>query len=109
MLLPLLLPRLLLLPKLAVAAAADDDDDLVIFFIIITVFNQLLITTSCVFSLLPLSLHLSPGSGSTREVLKTWRCQIKGATEIAFGCRRAPPHHKRKYEIQNKKRSGRNA
>lgn len=51
-LLPLLL-LLLLLPMLAVAAAAaaDDDDDLVIFFIIITVFNQLLITTSCVFSL----------------------------------------------------------
>lgn len=50
------------------------------------------------------SLHLSPGSGSTREVLKTWRCQIKGATEIAFGCRRAPSHQKRKYEIQNKKK-----
>lgn len=70
----------------AIVDADDDvDDDLVIFFIIITVFNQLLITAGFwlfffLFGVLFFPLALP--SWRTREVLKTWRCQIKGATKL---------------------------
>jgi len=71
----------------AILDADDDvDDDLVIFFIIITVFNQLLITAGfwlfCFFLFGVLFFPLALPSRRTREVLKTWRCQIKGATKL---------------------------